>query len=77
MRSQSQANKVLILHGCCSILCCVPGPEAVRQSFDLGADDDEVIQGESPLTGTVLGQQVLDKLRTEPEEHPDERTETV
>ena len=61
MRPQSQSHKVLVLEGCSSVHGGVAGPEAVGQPLDLDTDDDEVVQCQSPLSGTVLAQKVLDK----------------
>ena len=54
MGTKGEAHKVLVLHGGGAVHGCVPGPEAVRQSLDLDTDHDEVIKGQSPVTGTVL-----------------------
>ena len=66
MRAEGEAHEVLILHGGGPVHGGVPGPEAVRQPLDLDADHDEIIQGQPPLSGTVLGQQVLCKCWGEP-----------
>ena len=61
MSPQSKSNKVLVLKRSSSVHGGVTGPEAVGQPLDLDTDDDEVVQSQSPLSGTVLAQKVLDK----------------
>ena len=61
MSPQSQSNKVLVLKRRSSVHGGVAGPEAVGQPLDLDADDDEVVQGQSPLSWTILAEQVLYK----------------
>ena len=54
MSPQSQSNKVLVLKRRSSVHGGVAGPEAVGQPLDLDTDDDEVVQGQSPLSWTIL-----------------------
>ena len=61
MSSKCEANKVLILQRRLTSHLPVSGSEAVSQSLDLDADDDEVVQGELPGPRLVLGQHVLDE----------------
>ena len=67
VRSQSQPHKVFVLKSSCSIHSSVSGSEAVSESLDLNTHHYEVVQSQSLLTRTVLGQQVGHKLWTEPE----------
>ena len=52
--AKGEAHEVLVLHGGCAVHGGVPGPEAVRQSLDLDADYDEVVQGQPTFPGTIL-----------------------
>ena len=61
MSPQSQSNKVLVLKRSGSVHGGVTGPEAVSQPLDLDTDDDEVVQGQPPLSWTILAQKVLYK----------------
>ena len=54
MGAEGEAHKVLVLHGGGAVHGGVAGPEAVRQSLDLDADNDEVVQGQSTFPGTIL-----------------------
>ena len=69
MRPQRQADEVLVLHDGLAAHLAVPRPEAVRQPLDVDADHDEVVEGEPPRLGVVLGQDVLDEGGGEPVAH--------
>ena len=66
MGAEGEPHEVLVLHGGRAVHGSVSGPEAVCQPLDLDADHNEVVQGQSPLPGAVLGHQVLCKCRSEP-----------
>ena len=52
--AKGEAHEVLVLHGGGAVHGGVPGPEAVRQSLDLDAHYDEVVQGQSTFPRTIL-----------------------
>ena len=69
VRPQRQADEVLVLHDGLAAHLAVPRPEGVRQPLDVDADHDEVVEGEPPRLGVVLGQDVLDEGGGEPVAH--------
>ena len=64
--SESEANKVLILHCGSSIPLRVSSPEGVSQPLDLDTAHYEVVQSQSPPSWVVPGHQVLGECWREP-----------
>ena len=69
VRPQRQADEVFVLHDGLAAHLAVPRLEAVRQPLHVDADHDEVVEGEQPRLGVVLGQDVLDEGGGEPVAH--------
>ena len=61
MSPESQSDEVPVLHVGLAPHLSVPGPEGVSQSLDVDTDHNEVVQGQPPLSWTILAQQVLYK----------------
>ena len=64
--SESEPDKVFILHGGGAVHLGVPRPEGVSESLDLDTAYYEVVQSQSPPSRIVPGDQVLGECRREP-----------
>lgn len=57
--THGQSHKVLVHHSGLTFHFSISHPERVGQPLDLNTADDEVVQGQFPVLGIVLGQDVL------------------